>query len=101
MGGPYGTGKRIDLPSTRKIINSILDGSLAKSKFATLPVFNLSIPLKINGVESNILDPGKVWSSREKWHLAATDLAIKFINNFSRFTSNEETAKLAEYGPVI
>ena len=36
-----------------------------------------------------------------KWHIAATDLALKFINNFSKFASNEETAKLAEYGPII
>jgi len=101
MGGPYGTGKRIDLPSTRRIINAILDDSLAKSKFTNLPVFNLSIPAKIDGVDSNILDPGKMWKSSEKWHIAATDLALKFINNFSKFTSNEETAKLVAYGPVI
>ena len=28
MGGPYGTGTRIDLPSTRNIINAILDDSI-------------------------------------------------------------------------
>lgn len=101
MGGPYSVGKRIDLPSTRKIINAILDGSIAKSKFTILPVFNLNIPLKINGVDSNILDPAKVWSSYENWRLAAIDLGLKFINNFSKFTSSEETAKLTRYGPVI
>ena len=31
-GGPYNTGTRIDLPTTRKIINSILDGSINKSR---------------------------------------------------------------------
>jgi phosphoenolpyruvate carboxykinase (ATP) len=100
-GGPYNTGSRIDLPTTRLIINSILDDSIKKHEFSTLPVFNLSIPDKIDGVRSNLLDPGSAWDSPIKWHIAATDLALKFINNFSKFASNEETAALAEYGPKI
>jgi phosphoenolpyruvate carboxykinase (ATP) len=101
MGGPYGTGSRIDLPSTRLIINAILDNSIAKSEFVTLPVFNLSIPDMIDGVDDSILDPGKAWDSPSKWRVAATDLALKFINNFSKFTANEETSKLADHGPRI
>jgi phosphoenolpyruvate carboxykinase (ATP) len=100
-GGPYGTGTRIDLPATRRIINSILDGSILNSDFETLPVFNLSIPVKIDGVEEEILDPSKAWNSPLRWRIAATDLALKFINNFSKFTGNQETAKLADYGPKI
>ena len=101
MGGPYGTGKRIDLPSTRLIINAILDGSISKGEFLTLPVFNLNIPAAIKGVDTDILDPGKVWDSPSKWRIAATDLALKFINNFSKFTANKETARLISSGPVI
>jgi phosphoenolpyruvate carboxykinase (ATP) len=101
IGGPYNTGSRIDLPTTRLIINSILDDSIKKYEFSNLPVFNLSIPDNIDGVTSNILDPGRAWDSFVKWHIAATDLALKFINNFSKFASNEETADLAEYGPNI
>ncbi len=40
MGGPHGVGKRIDLPSTRAIIDAILDGSIDNEEFDTLPVFN-------------------------------------------------------------
>lgn len=101
MGGPYGTGNRIDLPSTRKIINSILDDSIHNSEFTTLPIFNLSIPTKIEGVDDSILDPGKAWESQSKWHTTATDLALKFINNFNKFTGNDETAMLAQHGPRI
>lgn len=100
-GGPYNTGTRIDLPTTRLIINAILDDSIKKHDFSTLPVFNLSIPDRIDGVRSNILDPSTSWDSPVKWHIAATDLALKFINNFSKFASNEETARLAAYGPKI
>jgi phosphoenolpyruvate carboxykinase (ATP) len=101
MGGPYGTGERIDLPSTRRIINSILDDSILDCEYDTIPVFNLSIPTKINGVDEKILDPRKAWDSRAKWHTMATDLAMKFINNFNKFSGNTETAKLADHGPSI
>ena len=101
MGGPYGTGKRIDLPSTRVIINAILDGSLGREKFTRLPIFNLNIPLNLPGVETNLLDPGKFWASPENWEVAATGLARKFLSNFCRFTYNEETSKLVTAGPVI
>jgi phosphoenolpyruvate carboxykinase (ATP) len=101
MGGPYGIGSRIDLHSTRLIINAILDGSILNCEFVTLPVFNLSIPIRIKGVDENILDPGRVWETPSKWRVAATDLALKFINNFSKFTVNTETASLIGSGPMI
>jgi phosphoenolpyruvate carboxykinase (ATP) len=101
MRGPYGTGNRIDINVTRRIINAILDGSINNSGFSMLPVFNLSIPDRIEGIDPEMLDPGNVWESRIKWHIAATDLAFKFINNFSKFTSNKETAQLVNHGPKI
>jgi phosphoenolpyruvate carboxykinase (ATP) len=101
MGGPYGTGTRIDLASTRLIINAILNDSTVGCEFITLPVFNLNIPARIRGVDESILDPARTWGSTTKWHIAATDLALKFINNFSKFTSNMESARLVSFGPII
>jgi phosphoenolpyruvate carboxykinase (ATP) len=101
INGPYGKGTRIDLPSTRKIINAILDDSIKNSQFYNIPVFNLSIPTEVEGVDKAILDPSAGWESPVKWRTAATDLAMKFLSNFSKFTSNPETAPLAEFGPRI
>lgn len=101
MGGPYGIGKRIDLPSTRSIINAILNKSISNSKFITLPVFNLDIPTSIQGVNDKLLDPRNIWSSAEAWNEGARALGEKFIANFSKFTSNAETAKLVSSGPEI
>ncbi len=101
MGGPYGTGSRIDLPSTRRIINAILDGSINNSEFTQIPVFNLSIPLSIKGIRSDLLDPSRCWDSADKWHEAATSLAQKFISNFTIFAANGESAELAAAGPII
>ncbi len=99
MGGPYGTGKRIDLPSTRMIIDAILNGSLKEVPFTTIPVFNLSIPATVPGVPADLLDPGKRWPDYETWIKAARELGEKFVRNFSKFTSNSETAKLVSSGP--
>jgi phosphoenolpyruvate carboxykinase (ATP) len=99
MGGPYGTGTRIDLAYTRQIINAILNNTISDCEYATLPVFNLNIPVMIDGVDPNILDPSKTWESKTRWRVAATDLALKFISNFSKFTSNPESAKLVSSGP--
>jgi phosphoenolpyruvate carboxykinase (ATP) len=101
MGGPYGTGKRIDLPSTRRIINAILDGSVMDEGFSIIPVFNLQIPKKLKGVNENLLDPSKAWKSSDDWLCSAKALAIKFKRNFSRFTSNPDTAQLESAGPQL
>lgn len=101
MGGTYNSGNRIDLQTTRRIINAILYGAMDKTEFYTIPIFNLAVPSKIDGVDSNVLDPGKMWDTPQKWRIAATDLAMKFILNFNKFSVTEETAKLADFGPVI
>lgn len=99
--GSYGTGNRIDLPSTRKIIRAILDGSLDDKEFTTLPIFNLSIPKSIDGIDPVILDPRQSWESPSKWEATAKDLALEFIANFDNFSANAETADLAKYGPIV
>jgi phosphoenolpyruvate carboxykinase (ATP) len=99
--GSYGKGYRIDLPTTRTIINAIFDGSINEGGFNLLSVFNLSVPYRIRGISDEILDPANSWESRTKWHIAASDLALKFINNFSKFSSNPEISRLSASGPGI
>jgi phosphoenolpyruvate carboxykinase (ATP) len=101
IGGPYGTGKRIDLPSTRKIINAILDDSILESSFSNLPVFNLSIPKSVAGIDNKLLDPAESWESPEKWNESAKELAKKFLSNYCKFASNEELSQLVRFGPVV
>jgi len=99
IGGPYGVGKRIDLKSTRTIINTILDGSINNTEFYEIPIFNLSIPTKVEGVNSNLLNPVTSWSMSGEWHESAKDLAHKFIQNFEKFAANEDLIELIKYGP--
>ena len=101
IGGPYGIGKRIDIPSTRAIIDAILDGSLHDVEFETLPIFGLQIPKSVHCVKSNILNPRNLWNIQEDWDKAAKALAEKFIANFSNFTDNDEGKRLIAAGPTI
>ena len=99
IGGPYGIGKRIDIPSTRAIIDAILDGSLLNTEYEELPVFGLMIPKTVNNVNSNILNPRNLWTIKEDWDTAAKSLAEKFIKNFDNFTDNDEGKRLVSAGP--
>jgi phosphoenolpyruvate carboxykinase (ATP) len=101
IGGPYGTGKRIDIPPTRAIIDAILDGSLDDAEYTTIPVFNLQIPRSVKNVDQKLLDQRNLWRSSEDWLKAAKDLGLKFIRNFEGFTDNDEGKRLVSAGPKI
>jgi len=101
IGGAYGVGKRIDIPSTRAIIDAILDGSIENAEFETLPFFNLSIPKTVNGVNSELLNPRNLWKNPKDWDAAAINLAEKFIKNFESFTDNDDGKRLVAAGPQI
>ena len=101
IGGPYGTGKRIDLKATRAIIDAILDGSIDNEEFENLPIFNLQIPKSVKNVDSTVLNPRNLWQTPDKWDEAAKDLGNKFIKNFEFFTDNEEARRLVKAGPRV
>lgn len=101
VGGAYGEGNRIDIPSTRSIIDAILDGSIEKAETEIIPIFNLAVPKSINGVDSKILNPRNYWADASKWDASAQNLAKKFISNFENFTDNEEGKRLVAAGPNV
>ncbi len=101
LGGAYGTGKRIDLPTTRAIINAILDGSLEKADYETIPVFGLHVPKALEGIDSKIFNPRNLWNTPEEWDVAAKNLGQLFINNFDHFTDNAEAKALVAVGPQV
>lgn len=101
IGGAYGVGKRIDLPSTRAIINAILDGSLQNVEYETLPIFNLQVPKTVPHVDSKLLNPRNAWANPADWEKAARDLAARFIENFKNFTDNEAGKRLVAAGPSL
>ncbi len=99
--GWNGTGKRISIRDTRAIIHAILDGSIEKAETKILPIFNLEIPLELPHVNTNILDPRDTYSDPQEWQRRAKDLAARFIENFKKYTDNEEGKKLVAAGPRL
>lgn len=94
-----GSGKRISIKATRAIIDAILDGSIDQSKSQSLPVFNLSIPTDLPGVDSAILNPINTYSDPDLWQSKADNLANLFIQNFKQYTDTDHGKSLLKAGP--
>lgn len=63
-GGSYGQGTRMDIDITRKIIDSIHDGSMENASFNNFEVFNMMIPTSVPGVDSKVLHPKQTWTDK-------------------------------------
>ncbi|HNW82445.1 MAG TPA: phosphoenolpyruvate carboxykinase (ATP) [bacterium] len=81
-GGPYGTGHRMDINITRKIISACLNGSLEKVKYVQDNQFHLEIPETCPGVDSNILNPVNTWENKASFNYRAEKLAEDFSTQF-------------------
>ncbi len=102
LGGPVGVGSRIDIPSTRSIIDSILNGSLLNEEYEQIPYFKLMVPKHVEGCEDHILNPRNLWKDPEEWDAAAKSLSKRFIDNFKHFMDSDAAVRLAQTaGPVI
>ncbi|MGS2719841.1 phosphoenolpyruvate carboxykinase (ATP) [Paraglaciecola aestuariivivens] len=99
--GWNGTGKRISLAATRAIINAILNGEVEQAECEIMPYFNLAFPKALTGVDSHILDPRNTYAQLEDWDKEAQKLATLFIDNFTKFTDNQEGLALTAAGPQL
>jgi phosphoenolpyruvate carboxykinase (ATP) len=94
-------GERLSLTNTRNIISAILNGSVSNTLYKELPVFNLSVPDNIPGVDNNLLDPRNNWDSEKEWLEAANKLAQLFVDNFKQYSDTEAGKQLALAGPDL
>ena len=99
--GWNGTGKRISIKDTRGIIDAILDGSIDKAATKKLPIFNLTVPTELPGVDTKILDPRDTYQDASEWEKKAKDLAGRFIKNFVKYENNEKGKSLVKAGPQL
>jgi len=94
-GGPYGTGKRIELEYTRAIVNAALAGELDNVKTQTDPIFGLAIPTEIKGVPAKVLNPRETWPDPAAYDAQAKKLAGMFRENFDKFGNVDAATKAA------
>jgi phosphoenolpyruvate carboxykinase (ATP) len=89
FGGPFGVGKRMNLPYTRAMVRAAVDGRLEKSEYATEASFGLSIPKSCPDVPPDLLNPRNAWRDKTNYDRQATHLAELFAKNFEKFDASE------------
>ena len=99
--GWNGTGKRISIRDTRGIIDAILNHSIDKAPTKVIPYFNFTVPTKLEGVDTGILDPRDTYKDAAEWDVKAKDLAGRFIKNFHKYESNRAGKALVKAGPQL
>ena len=92
-GGAYGTGERIDLPVTRRMLTAILDGELDNVEFTPDLNFKILVPDNVPDVDSNILNPRNTWADKEAYDSKAKELITLFKNNFVKYESFGDYSK--------
>ncbi|HJM59405.1 MAG: phosphoenolpyruvate carboxykinase (ATP) [Gammaproteobacteria bacterium] len=95
-GGPYGTGKRFDIPVTRSIIRAIQTGKLAGAETEKIEGMNLDVPINIEGVDSKLLNPINNWKDHTSYKMYEDRLVSQFKDNFNKFNVSQE---IVEAGP--
>ena len=100
-GGPYGTGKRMSLKVTRKVIDAILNGSLDTTECDEFPVFGFAVPKALDGVESSILNPRNTWDDKDAYDATLQKLAGMFVESFKTYTDTDEGKQLEQVGPKL
>lgn len=84
-GGPYGVGKRFDIPVTRAIVDAIVSGELKEVPTEHIEQLNLDIPVAVPGVDSTLLNPVNTWADKEEYAKYAKQLAESFQSNFTKY----------------
>jgi phosphoenolpyruvate carboxykinase (ATP) len=85
IGGAAGTGKRIDLASTRRLVNAALGDELDAAAMRIDPNFGFAVPLAVDGLPAKLLDPRANWQDASAYDVAAAKLAQQFEDNLRRF----------------
>ena len=92
-GGSHGVGKRFDIPTTRRIVNAIQNGELEGAETESVPGLNLDVPLKVDGVDSNLLNPIKTWEDKESYKKTLSKVVNEFNENFKNFDVSDGIVK--------
>ena len=92
-GGPYGTGKRFDIPVTRAVIDAIVSGELANVETRHIDGLNLDVPVAVPGVDSKLLVPAETWADQQAYQTYVENLVQEFKANFEKYDVSDAIVK--------
>ncbi|MGC9471090.1 MAG: phosphoenolpyruvate carboxykinase (ATP) [Bacteroidales bacterium] len=92
-GGAYGTGKRIDITLTRKMVNAALNGELERVEYISDDRFHVDIPRTCPGVPAEMLVPENTWTDKQAYTDTANKLARQFSDHFDRAYGNQDISE--------
>jgi phosphoenolpyruvate carboxykinase (ATP) len=98
-GGAYGTGSRMKLSLTRRIIDAIHSGELNTAATQKDPVFGFEVVTECPGIPSEVLVPRNTWKDQAAYDATARKLATLFINNFKTYEAGA-SADVRAAGPT-
>ncbi|WP_068596923.1 phosphoenolpyruvate carboxykinase (ATP) [Vaginella massiliensis] len=98
--GWNGKKQRMSLKDTRAVINAALDGKLNDIAYRKDAFFGFEVPVAIDGVDVEKLDPATSFDSQEAYEKNAKVLADKFKENFKKF-EEFASAELLSGGPLV
>jgi len=92
-GGSYGTGSRMKLSYTRKMVDAALEGKLKDVEYVYNKTFHVNIPKKVPGVPSDILFPRNTWEDKKAYDKTAQKLANAFAEAFDKNYGDKKIKK--------
>lgn len=84
-GGPFGTGKRINLRHTRAVIDAIHNGDFEDVETITEENFGLKVPKSCPNVPDDILIPRNTWEDKDAYDETIAKLVALFEDNFAQY----------------
>jgi phosphoenolpyruvate carboxykinase (ATP) len=93
-------GKRISIKYTRALLHAALDGTLKDVPFKKDPVFGFDVPQTCPNVPDEMMNPAASWQDREEYDRRYRDLAMRFIQNFAKFTDGTPQ-DVVDAGPKV
>ncbi len=84
-GGPFGVGHRMDLPSTRLMVNAALNGELDDVEYTQDQSFKVWVPKSVPGLkDQSILQPVNTWDDPKAYEERAKKLACDFVDSYGK-----------------
>ncbi len=87
-GGAYGVGRRMPIKATRALLSAALSGNLDQAEMRIDTNFGFMVPVAVEGVDNQILNPRETWADKVGYDAQAAKLSAMFRDNFEKFSDH-------------